>query len=279
MLMAAVESLVPQLRPADELIVVDSASREPVAGIIGDRDFVRVVRLEVPGTSRARNAGFGAASASIVAFIDDDVVVAPSWVSEVGRAFDDSAVGFVTGRAVTDRDAKLPVSAVVGEQRRRFDPEGDPSHLGGGVNMAFRRTALEGIGGFDEGMGPATRLRAAEDHDVFWRLLRAGWRGVYEPSIVVTHRQWRTTGQAIRRQYAYGVGAGGLAVKMIRSRDRRGWRMLRKRFWDEGVAMSGKNLVRGYQSGSAGAAVKTVGVLVGATRASRLTLANDRFAG
>jgi len=276
---AAVESLLGQLGKGDALVVIDSASRVPVAERVGEHERLRVLRLDVPGTSRARNAGLAAASTAIVAFVDDDVVAAPSWSSEIREAFEDPEVGFLTGRAIADRDVKLPVSAVVGEQRQRFDPAGDPSRLGGGVNMAFRRAALEQIGGFDGGMGPATVLRAAEDHDVFWRLLRAGWSGFYEPSILVTHRQWRTTGEAIRRQYAYGVGAGALAVKMIRCHDPRGWRMLRTRLWNDGVAMSGRNLLSGYQSGSAGAALKSVGVIVGAARASRKRLTNDRFAG
>ena len=143
--------------------------------------------------------------------------------------------------------------------------------------MAFRRAALEAIGGFDEGMGPATRLRAAEDHDVIWRLLRAGWAGRYDPSILVTHQQWRTTGQAVRREYAYGVGAGALATKMIRMRDPRGWRTLRERFWGDGLRMSARNLARGYESGAAGAALKAAGVVAGALRASRTPLVDGRF--
>jgi glycosyltransferase involved in cell wall biosynthesis len=277
LLESALESLKRNKRPGDEVVVVDSASRDPAVSRIGAAAGVKVVRLERPGTSRARNAGMAAASGSLLAYIDDDCLIQPFWTERIERVFDESRLGFVTGRVTGDRDTKVPVSVVVGDEPLAFERAGDPSRLGGGVNMAFRRIALEGIGGFDEGMGPATRLRAAEDHDVIWRLLRAGWAGRYEPSILVTHQQWRTTGRAVRREYAYGIGAGALAMKMIRVRDPRGWRTLRERLWADGVAMSGRHLAHGYESGAAGAALKALGVVVGALRASRTPMVDDRF--
>ncbi|MGH2728125.1 MAG: glycosyltransferase [Actinomycetota bacterium] len=277
LLAAALEALIRAVRPDDEVVVVDSASRDPAVRRVAAAHGVKIVRLEQAGTSRARNAGVASTTGALVAFLDDDCLVSPSWIEQIERAFEDPDSGFVTGRVVADREAKSPVSIVKGSERRVFDPEGDFSRMGGGVNMSLRRDALQVIGGFDEGMGPATQLRAAEDHDVIWRLLRAGWAGIYEPSIVVTHQQWRTTRQAIQREYAYGVGAGALAVKMIRSGDPRGWATLRARFWGDGLAMSGRNLVRGYESGAAGAALKAAGVMVGAVRASRIQLVDGRF--
>ncbi len=277
LLEAAVDSVMRHLRAFDEAIVVDSASRDPAVGRIASAAGCVVVRLDEPGTSRARNAGVAASSAPLLWFVDDDCLVQASWTERIEAAFEAPELGFVTGRVVSDRASKMPVSVVTVEQRRVFDPRADPSRLGGSVNMAVRKTALEGIGGFDEGMGPATRLRAGEDHDAIWRLLVAGWAGRYEPSIVVSHQQWRTTAEAVKREYAYGVGAGALAVKMIRSHDPQGWRILRRRLWGDSVAASVRNLARGYESGAAGAALKTFGVVAGALRASFTPLVDGRF--
>ena len=238
-----------------------------------------MIRLEIPGTSRARNAGWKEARAPIVAFTDDDCAVSSDWTTRVEAAFADPQIGFVTGRVLADRDASIASSAVVDDTPKRFDERSDPAGFGSGANMAFRKSALEVIGGFDEGMGPGTSLRAAEDQDAFWRATRtAGVVGLYDPGIVVTHRLWRTRRGAVGREYAYGVGAGALAVKLIRSDDPGAWRLLRRRLWGDGFALAARHLVRGYESGAAGATVKALGVIVGSVRAGGRRLEKGVFA-
>ena len=278
LLEGAVASIVTSLRDSDELIVVDSASRDAETSRIGRDAGARVIRLEVPGTSRARNAGWKAARSPIVAFTDDDCAVASDWLVRIEAALHDPAVGFVTGRVLGDREASIASAAVVDETAKRFAGPSDPAGFGSGANMAFRKDALEAIAGFDEGMGPGTSFRAAEDQDAFWRVLGAARIGVYDPAIVVTHRLWRTRGGAVAREYAYGVGAGALAVKLIRNDDPEAWRLFRRRLWGDGFAQAARHLVKGYESGAAGAAVKAFGVLVGSVRASRRRLESGLYA-
>jgi cellulose synthase/poly-beta-1,6-N-acetylglucosamine synthase-like glycosyltransferase len=247
-----------------------------VADAAHDRGF-RSIRLDRPGTSRARNAGWAAATAPLIAFIDDDCLVTEGWSERIEAAFADPSVGFVTGRVEADREASLSTSVFLEAESRRFERADDPGSFGGGSNMAFRRTAIASVGGFDEGMGPAAPLRAAEDQDLFWRLTRAGWAGVYDPAIRVTHRQWRTPAQAIRRQLAYGVGAAAVAVKAIRMGDPQGWRYLRARLWRDGIAQAGRALRKGYKSGAVGDAVRVVGVLGGAAAAWARPLVDGRY--
>lgn len=276
LLRSALASLRAHLRPSDELIVVDSASSDPEVRRLAEEAGARVVRLERPGTSLARNAGLQTSTAPIVAFIDDDCIVDEGWSARVEEAFADAAIGFATGRVMGDRPVSLGVSLVVEAEPRRFDGPADPASYGGGSNMAFRREALAAVAGFDEGLGPGTPLRAAEDQDVFWRLGRAGWAGVFDPRIVVTHQQWRSRGQAIRRQFAYGVGAGAVAVKLIRLRAG-GWRVLAARVWRDGVAAMFRNLFRGYQSGALAGLLLFSGVLAGAIRAAVTPLRDGRY--
>lgn len=271
---AAAASVLRALRPQDELIVVDSGSRRPPAPQPDDR--ARVIRLELPGTSRARNAGWRAARNELIAFTDDDCEVSAGWTASIERAFADPSLGFVTGRLVGDREAAIGTATVVGEDPRRFAGVQDPSRLGSGASMALRRAALEQVGGFDEALGPGTDLRAAEDHDLLWRVLDAGWAGAFDPAIVVTHRLWRGRREAVTREFAYGVGAGALAVKLKR-RTGSGGSRLRKGLWDEGVAGAARRLVRGYESGAAAALFKAAGVAVGYARASLLRVEDGKF--
>lgn len=277
LLASTLEDLRRHTRATDEIIVVDSASRDPAVGRIAAEAGIRVVRVRVPGTSRARNAGLDAARAPIVAYIDDDCSVTSGWAERIEASFDDPAVGFVTGRVVADRNASLQSSVFLEAEPRRFVETADPAGYGVGSNMAFRREALAQIGGFDEGMGPATKLRAAEDQDVFWRVVGAGWAGVYDPGIEVVHRQWRTARQAIGREYAYGVGAGALAIKLIRMGDPNGRALLRSRLWRHGIVLLFRNAARGYKSGTAAALLRTIGVLVGVARAAVTPLRDGRF--
>lgn len=279
LLRGALEALGRHLRPQDQVIVVDSASKSPGVEQAASEAGVRLIKLSRPGTSRARNAGLAAASTTIVAFIDDDCLITPGWSESLEEAFADEQLGFVTGRVEPDRPASVSLSVFLEEAPRRFDRVVDPSAYGGGSNMAFRRSALASVGGFDEGMGPATALRAAEDQDAFWRVVRAGWAGAYHPSIVVTHRQWRTGRQALRRQYDYGVGAAAVAVKAIRLDDRSGWRMLRTRLWAEGFGLAWRNLLRRYESGVVAALVRVAGVLAGTFIAWVRPLVDGRYRG
>ena len=143
--------------------------------------------------------------------------------------------------------------------------------------MAFRRRALDAVGPFDEALGAGAPFRAGEDIDMFWRLLRRGWAGRFDPAVVVTHRQWRRPGQAARLGYGYGLGAGALAAKVIRTDGRAGWRMLGRRLGRDGVGQLGRDLARGYRSGIAIDLLLTVGTVAGALRAMGPAVEDQRF--
>lgn len=269
LLAAALDAVAGAVRADDEVVVVDSASTDPRAVDPARERDVAVVRLDRPGLSRARNAGVSATSAPIVAFTDDDCRPAPGWAEAVAAGFTSSEVGFLTGRVLADRTGRMSVSCIVDEEPRRIGPGADPFTIGVGANMAMRRVALAGVGGFDERLGAGAHLRAGEDVDVWWRLLDAGWEGAYAPGCVVTHVQWRSDGQALRLSYGYGLGAGALAVKAVRAGQRGGWGLLRQRLWDDGLRRAAGDLRDGYQSGALASLLQAAGAASGAVQALR----------
>ena len=259
-------------------MIVDSASSDDSARRIAETTGLDYVRCDRPGASRARNAGLYATTAPIVAFTDDDCIVAPDWSERLARSFSDPEIGFLTGAVAADRHARLPVSVVVGSVPTRFEGAQDPAVYGAGANMAFRREAIEAVGGFDEGLGPGTVLRAAEDQDLFWRLARQGWVARYDPAIIVTHVQWRSEARAVTRTFSYGVGSGAMAAKTIRLGERHGWQVLGHRVWRDGLARGGKDLRAGYQSGALSCVLGAAGVAVGALRGAVTPISGDKFA-
>lgn len=278
MLRGTLDSFRRFLRADDEAVVVDSASRDAatVARVVEEAGF-RLVRLERPGASRARNGGLAATSAPIIAYTDDDCVITEGWTAGVERALADPTVGFVTGRIEADRETRLALSLSTADAPRRFSGEEDPVECGSSANVAFRRDALESVGGFDEMLGPGAPLGVAEDMDLFWRLLRVGWAGAYDPSLVVTHLQWRSDGQALRQNFRYGLGAGAFVAKAIRTDRDDGKRLLRARLWRDGIRHSFKQLRAGYEAGAAADALRALGVAIGAVRAARVPLVDGRF--
>ncbi|MER7008770.1 glycosyltransferase, partial [Dactylosporangium sp. NPDC000555] len=124
-----------------------------------------------PRAAAARNIGWRAARHDWVAFLDDDVLPSPTWYRDLlGDLDTDPGVGGVQGRIVVP----LPVRRPAG--RRPTDWERTTAALAGGAwltaDMAYRRAALEAVGGFDERFSRAFR----EDADLAFRVRQAGWR-------------------------------------------------------------------------------------------------------
>jgi glycosyltransferase involved in cell wall biosynthesis len=275
---AALGAVRRSLRPGDEIIVVDSASDPRAAAATADvvtEAGARLVRCDQPGTCRARNAGARAASAPIVAFTDDDCLPEPGWVQAVAEVFEQHAgLGFLTGAVVPGprADGTTPngvtLSTLTGGSPRAFGADEEPEVLGHGANMAWDRAALLAMGGFDEAFGPGAPLRGAEDHEAFWRALRAGLAGRHEPDVVVVHSQWRGTWGQMRSYYGYGMGSAGLFAK--RARSEAGLPTEAGYLWSSGMAPIGRALSKGYQRGAAAEAAKLVGMVHGLVRSRRL---------
>lgn len=128
------------------------------------------------GPAAARNVGWRAASAPVIAFTDDDTVPDPNWLTAPVGLFDrDRELAAVTGQTI------VPVPP------RPTDYERNESGLATAefvtANCFVRRSALEAVGGFDE------RFRAAwrEDSDLQFSLLERGLRILKVPDAMVVH--------------------------------------------------------------------------------------------
>ncbi|MFF7856182.1 glycosyltransferase [Streptomyces sp. NPDC007904] len=128
--------------------------------------------LVVPGGARgpaaARNTGWRAAGdVPWIVFLDDDVVPGPTWADDL--ALDLAGASVATAGITARIEVPLP------PERRPTDWERVTAGLAGArwitADMAYRRRALEAVGGFDERFRRAFR----EDADLALRLLDAGW--------------------------------------------------------------------------------------------------------
>jgi histidinol-phosphate phosphatase family protein len=156
-----------------QVVLVDDRRDTPdplparVPAVFADRTVI--VTLEGRGPAAARNAGWRAAEpAEWVAFLDDDVRVGSRWREEL--------TADLTGQPARVAGVQGRIEVPLPPGRRPTDWERGTAGLATArwitADMAYRRTALIAVGGFDERFPRAFR----EDADLALRLLDRGWR-------------------------------------------------------------------------------------------------------
>ena len=168
---------------AFEVIVVDDASADETVSLLAEREqapgrfALRSFRQERRrGPAAARNIGWRAAHGSLVAFTDDDCEPEPGWLEALAAAA--RSASLLQGMT----EANPADAADLGPFSRTLTVRG----LGPWYptcNMAYARSLLERLGGFDE----SYPLPGGEDTDLAWRAIELGVEPVLVPDAVVHH--------------------------------------------------------------------------------------------
>jgi GT2 family glycosyltransferase len=191
--------------PSFEVIVVSDSDVALPAG----------ARLVVTGASRntgpgeKRDIGMHAATGDYLAFIDDDAVPRPDWLTEASRLLEDSTLGAVAGPGITPPRSgwrELAGGSFYeswlgsGPYRYRFRPgarrfvDDYPAY-----NLIVRRSAAEHVKGWGTG------FYGGEDTVICLALVEAGWSILYDPNVVVYHRR-----RPVMRKHLAQVGNVGM---------------------------------------------------------------------
>ncbi|HZR81278.1 MAG TPA: glycosyltransferase, partial [Candidatus Binatia bacterium] len=208
---ACLESLKDLAYPNYEVIVVNDGSTDGTLGIARRYEGARLRIIDQPnmGLSAARNVGAEAARGEIVAYTDSDCVVDPDWLTYLAYKFQAGFVAVGGPNFPPPEDALVPsvVAVSPGGPTHVLLNDDVAEHIPG-CNMAFRREALEAVGGFD----PQFRS-AGDDVDICWRLQAAGQTIGFCPAAVVEHRRRPSIRAYLRQQLGYGSAEGLLERK------------------------------------------------------------------
>jgi glycosyltransferase involved in cell wall biosynthesis len=164
-----------------EVIVVDDGSTDATPAelekLVEDFPFLRTIRVEPNGgPAAARNRGWRAATAPLVAFTDDDCIPDQGWV----RGIADGLARADVVQGCTRADQSMV---------REHGPFGHAVEVLAETgfyetcNMGYRRATIESLGGFDE----TFRHPFGEDTDLAWRAKGDGFRVAFAPNAIVVH--------------------------------------------------------------------------------------------
>lgn len=180
-------SLLPQLRQGDEVLVIDSASRDRTVEIACEHekrhpDQVRVFASDDNlSFGAARNLGIKLSEGDVVAFVSADAVAEPGWLDAMRRALDRADIVYGRQRHAPPVDNAATVSR--GLRYHHFELAGDvlPETYASNVNAAYRKMVFDELT-FDE-------LAEGAEDVAFAREARfAGYRIAYAADAVVGHK-------------------------------------------------------------------------------------------
>jgi glucosyl-dolichyl phosphate glucuronosyltransferase len=185
-----------------QVLIVDNNSKDQTREVAEsfcrrDPGHFRYVFESQQGKSFALNRGIREAPGDILAFIDDDITVEPTWLFELTKPLSDAQWSGTGGRVYLPRDfSPPPWMALEGNHSlvsilALFDLGPEPRPLSKppiGNNMAFRKEvfAKHGVFRTDLGPSPGSEIRY-EDTEFGSRVMRGGERILYVPSAVVRH--------------------------------------------------------------------------------------------
>jgi glycosyltransferase involved in cell wall biosynthesis len=203
-----------------EILLVDNGSTDntkEICALYKNRfNSIKYIFEKKPGLHVCRHVGMKRASGRILAYIDDDSEVFPSWLDGISDAFKDHNVALVGGKNLPKFDSPPPLwvetlwmSNIWGKYLGYYSLldfgdkpfEIDPDYIWG-CNFSVRKDMLLAAGGFHPDAMPRglVRYRGDGESAVHEAVKKNGWKAIYNPEASVHHL---VTSQRMTKEYIY----------------------------------------------------------------------------
>lgn len=186
----------------------DPALRE-VCARLGIRHMTRVDKTGAKAGNI--NSALASATGDIAVIMDPDHEAAPYFLDRIVGFFDDPGVGFVQHvQAYYNQDESLIARGAAEQTYHFYGPLQTGMHGHGttqaiGANCAFRRAALDSIGGHATGL--------AEDMATTLKIYAAGWTSVYSPEILTRGQVPGTFPAYCKQQLKWACGVWDILIE------------------------------------------------------------------
>jgi len=233
---ALIASLKEQDVQPDRLLVIDSSSNDRTVDLFqtAGAEVHIIPRTEFNHGATRQSALLLVPDADVLCFLTQDAVFArPDALRSLLRCFDDDRIGSAYGRQLPRAAARsiesharlfnYPPSSMI-KDMSFVQQLGIKTAFTSNSFAAYRRSALEGVGGF-----PSNTI-LCEDIYVAAKMLLAGWKIAYCSDATVYHSHWFGFLAEFRRYFDIGVfharerwildrfgGAGGEGLKFVLS--------------------------------------------------------------
>ena len=197
----AVESVLANSFTDYELVVVDQSTDGKTAAAMATMDDsrLRYIPTDTVGLSKSRNIAVRSSRAEILVYTDDDCVCDREWLASIYAEFAAAPdVDGVYGRVIPYGRHDDMICPCINKSTERLILDGPAiphASLGGGNNMAFRKSVFRRVGLFEVSLGAGTKLNHAEDTEFSFRVLWHRCKIVYTPVPVVQHDKWLSNPQ------------------------------------------------------------------------------------
>lgn len=188
--------------PNVEVVVVDSGSADEhsrrIERYVQAKPSVRYVKLDVPGTSLARNAGLNLARGEWVWWLDDDAIPMADWpqkISEIiGQA--DAKTAIIGGRVTPRFEEGADLSGLTDRWRLLLSciEHNEPGYVAEGrniacANMLMKREVALRLGGFSEQLGRSPGQLVTGEESLLIEVMQGhGYKCAYAPALSVLHK-------------------------------------------------------------------------------------------
>lgn len=197
-----------------EVILLDNDSQDPATffyyEVLRQDDRIKIIGLQEDfNYSRYNNIGAQHANGEVLIFLNNDMeVIAPDWMDELVRWAMLPEIGAVGGMLLYPDGSIQHAGIVIGLQGHAShvflgeSPDartifGRPTWYRNvsavtGACLAVRKEVFEQVGGFDENL-----VLAFNDVEFCVRLIKAGYRNLYNPFVRLIHYEGRSRGKYI----------------------------------------------------------------------------------